>query len=341
MNNPYSLVFGIEPSERVPRIEKKREIVNSFLENTQRVHMITGVRGSGKTVFMTGIRKTFQEMEDWVTVELSTEKDMLSSLVGKLANNESLVSIFKSAKINLSFLGFGLEIKGAAPITDTEVAVQRLLEALKKKGKKLLVAVDEAVDNRYVREFVSVFQILIRDEMPIYLIMTGLFENIDELQNEKNLTFLHRAPKIPLGPLNIGTMAESYKRELKVSDDVSVKMAQLTKGYSFAFQVLGYCSWENGGDYEKALPMAKQYLEEYVYDKIWAELSAKDKRILYGAAKTPSGVVKEIRDFLGLGSNEFTPYKKRLIRKGIISEESGYARFTLPFFDRFVIENYY
>ena len=40
-------------------------------------------------------------------------------------------------------------------------------------------------------------------------------------------------------------------------------------------------------------------------------------------------------------SNEFSPYKKRLMRKGIIGEEDGYARFALPLFDEFVKENYY
>ena len=30
-------------------------------------------------------------------------------------------------------------------------------------------------------------------------------------------------------------------------------MAKITKGYPFAFQVLGYYTFENGGSYEKAL----------------------------------------------------------------------------------------
>ena len=341
MNNPYSLVFGKEPPEQIPRVEKKRNVVNSFLEDTQRVFMITGVRGSGKTVFLNDIKKMFREMDDWVTVELSTERDMLNGLVGKLSNEEKLSAIFKSAKINLSFLGFGLEVKGVAPVTDIEVAVKRLLEALKKSGKKLLVLADEAVDNQYVREFVSVFQIMIRDELPIYLLMTGLYENIDDLQNEKNLTFLHRAPKLGLGSLNIGAMAESYKREIKVDDETSIRMAQLTKGYSFAFQVLGYCTWNNGGDYKKAIPETKQYLDEYIYDKIWFELSDKDKKILSVIARSSAGEVKEIREMLNLKPNEFSPYRKRLVRKGVISEERGVAKITLPFFDRYIIENYY
>ena len=85
----------------------------------------------------------------------------------------------------------------------------------------------------------------------------------------------------------------------------------------------------------------KQYLEEYVYDKIWSELSEKDKKITYAISQPETGRVRDIREKLGMESNEFSPYKKRLIRKGIIGEEDSYARFVLPLFDEYVKENYF
>ena len=68
--------------------------------------------------------------------------------------------------------------------------------------------------------------------------MTGLYENINSLQNEKSLTFLYRAAKIELKPLNLRTIAENYHSKLSVDEETALKMARLTKGYSFAFQVL-------------------------------------------------------------------------------------------------------
>jgi len=44
--------------------------------------------------------------------------------------------------------------------------------------------------------------------------MTGLFENIDALQNEKNLTFLYRAPKVKLQPLDKGAVKQKYQENL-------------------------------------------------------------------------------------------------------------------------------
>ena len=40
-------------------------------------------------------------------------------------------------------------------------------------------------------------------------------------------------------------------------------------------------------------------------------------------------------------TNEFNPYRERLIRKGIISgEERGYVQLLLPFFDQYTLANY-
>jgi hypothetical protein len=171
--------------------------------------------------------------------------------------------------------------------------------------------------------------------------MTGLYENIDDLQNEKSLTFLHRAPKLHLSPLSIGTMAASYRKNLCCDEPESIRLAQLTNGYSYAFQVLGYCMIEKGCNFEEARVLLKQYLEEYVYDKIWSELSEKDKSLISAIAESGTRKIKDVREKLGLASNEFGPYKKRLIRKGILSDEKGLARLTLPLFDEFVRENYY
>ena len=152
---------------------------------------------------------------------------------------------------------------------------------------------------------------------------------------------LHFAPKIELKPLNIGTIANNYKNMFSLSDEKALQMAKLTRGYSFAFQVLGYFTWENGGNYEEVISDFKQFLDEYVYDKIWSELSAKDKFVLHGIANTDSAQIADIREVLNITTNEFNPYRKRLIKKGLLNGENrGYVYFTLPMFEDYVLENY-
>jgi hypothetical protein len=342
--NPYTLVFGKEPAQYIHRAVQMNQILDSFLDEmpSQQIFVITGVRGAGKTVLMTEVSKKIASHMDWVVVELNPERDMLNSLAAKLSSDHTLAGIFQSAKINLSFFGFGVEIGGVPPITDIEMALTRMLMSLKKSGKKVLITVDEAVNTRNMRVFVSVFQILIRQDLPVFLLMTGLYENVHKLQNEKSLTFLYRAPKIELKPLNIGIIADNYQINFKIDREKALDMAKMTKGYAFAFQALGYFCWEQGVLSDAAVTDYKLYLEEYVYEKVWSELSANDKKICYGIAKTESGKISDIRSLLKLETNQFNPYRKRLIRKGLIQGDTyGYVSFALPLFESFVLENTY
>ena len=69
----------------------------------------------------------------------------------------------------------------------------------------------------------------------------------------------------------------------------------------------------------------------------WYGLGA--KRVV-SARELSIAEIKEIREHLGMETNEFNPYRKRLIKKGIVSGETrGYVFFTLPLFERYVIDN--
>lgn len=343
VGNPYTLIFGKEPSQSISRASQSVEIIESFCSEapSQQIYMITGVRGTGKTVFMTDITQKIRQKKNWIVVELNSERNLLESLAAKLCSEDDLVKIFQGAKINLSFLGLGLEITGTTPVTDIETALTRMLESLKKHGKRVLIAIDEVISTPNMRVFANAFQIFIRQDLPVFLLMTGLYENINALQNEKSLTFLYRAPKLELEPLNIGAVARNYKKTFRLDDPTALKMAKLTRGYSFAFQVLGYFTWENDGRPEDVLDDYRQYLEDYVYEKIWSELSKGDKKILYGIAQSATGKISDIREILHMETNQFNPYRKRLLKKGIINgDERGYVRFVLPLFEQFVLENY-
>ena len=115
-------------------------------------------------------------------------------------------------------------------------------------------------------------------------------------------------------------------------------MAALTKGYSFAFQALGYSAWRHNLKEKACMEEYRQLLEEYVYEKIWSELSPKDRRIVTGIASCPGGRIADINRALSLKQDEINQYRKRLIDKGIVSgDDYGYLQFTLPLFDRFAL----
>lgn len=340
MGNPFTLVFGKKPIQYISRTAQTHMIVEHFQseESSNQIYMITGVRGSGKTVMMTNISQILKNDDTWIVVELNPNRDLLQSLAAKLNSIRELNTLFMKAKFDFSALGFGVSIEQAVPISDIESAISLMLGEIKKSGKKLLITIDEVTNCEYMKVFVSAFQIFVREEYPIYLLMTGLYENIHQLQNDKSLTFLYRAPKIVLEPLNFTAIKKCYLDIFKIDSAKAEDMAALTKGYPFAFQVLGYLCWEkrNNLELEQIIPDYDQYLDEYAYSKIWSELSALDKKIIIEMSVSKETKVKNIREKLQMKSELFAVYRERLKRKGLVdTSQYGSMTLILPRFDEF------
>lgn len=342
MKNPFSLTFGKEPLSLISRNLQNEEIISSFKADNPdyQVCMITGVRGSGKTVAMTTIANELRQDENWLVVDLNPERDLLNALAAELSTNKDIFAYLKNAQINISAFGFGVGISGEQEIKDVTVLLNTILENITKENKRILVTIDEVTANKNIKEFVSQFQIFIRKNYNVFLLMTGLYENIYDLQNEKSLTFLYRAPKIELKPLSIPLIMQKYKEIFALKDEQALAMAKLTEGYPFAYQVLGYLCFKNKTSYEKVLFEFDSCLEEYVYEKIWSELSSMDKVILAAMAKSSSTKVASIREAANLDSNIFNVYRKRLLKKGVVrTPEYGHLAFSLPRFREFVLRN--
>ena len=343
MSNPFTLDFGIKPGQFISRISQTKEILSTFDDDnpTRHIYMITGVRGSGKTVLLSSIASTMSDKENWYVIELNPSRDMLESLAGKIYSIPGMKKHFIKAKLDFTAFGLGVSVEDGLDITDIEVALEKMLDEIRKEGKRLLILIDEVAKSREIKVFSHSFQMFLRKELPVFLLMTGLYENIYELQNEKSLTFLYRAPKLILEPLNAITIANSYEKILNISEDDSIRMSKLTKGYPFAYQVLGYLYWDKRPQrLEEILPLYDQYLCEYVYEKIWSELSELDKKVMIAISQHPDRIrTKELRNALGMDSGLFSVYRDRLFRKGILDvSEYGYISVALPRFSDFVVK---
>ena len=341
MNNPFTLSFGKKPTQFISRITQTNEIIENFQASdpSNQIYMLTGVRGSGKTVLMTTIANSMREDDNWIVLELNPERDLLQSLAAKLYSIPQMHALFMKARLDVSALGIGVSIENAVPVTDIEHALEIMLDEIKKAKKRLLITVDEVTNSAHIRVFASAFQIFLRRDCPVFLLMTGLYENLYDLQNDKSLTFLYRAPKMVLEPLNFTAVKRRYMDIFSLEGKQAEQMAMLTKGYPFAFQVLGYLYWEKRDrmTIEDMMPEYDQYLEEYVYSKIWSELSELDRRIVNEMAVSGETKIKNIRERLGMKSEQFSVYRERLKRKGVVSSEQyGYLTLALPRFDEFV-----
>lgn len=87
-------------------------------------------------------------------------------------------------------------------------------------------------------EIKSIHNFFGRVTTPIIQRYTDLQTIFDDF-NDKPLIFPFRAPKIQLSPLSIFSIASSHKYIFDIDDDESISLAKATKGYAFAYQVLG------------------------------------------------------------------------------------------------------
>lgn len=204
MNNPSTITFVKKTKQYTERIIQTKKIIDSFMEEDPSIqmYMITGDRGCGKTVMMTSISNTLSEEKNWYCIDLNPDRDLLNSLATKLYDLPNMKKLALKAKLDLSAFGFGDTIEEDYPITDIEDAIERMLDQLRKSKKRVLITIDDVIANEHVKVFARSFQSFVRADCPIFLIITGLHKNIYELQNDKGLNYLYRAPKVALSPHN-------------------------------------------------------------------------------------------------------------------------------------------
>lgn len=341
MDNPFTITFGKQPNKLIKRYEDTDRIVSTFIsENAvSQTFLIEGIRGSGKTVLMTTTAKQLEEKKDWIVINLNPTMDLLANLALRLDDICNLKSDLFSKGFNVSVAGFGLGINADVKNTDYVGIIDKAFKKLKNK-KKVLITIDEVQHDNNMRIFASQFQIFVRQDYPIFLIMTGLHENIDEIQNDPALTFLLRTPKIVTGPLSMIQISRNYREIFKIGEEKGQELANLTRGYAFAFQALGVACWDHGTDKMNAvLEEYDDLLDDFVYKKIWTMLSEREKAVVR-AISEDEVATGEICKRISMNHGTFSRYRENLISKSIAeSNRYGYLSLALPRFYE-VTKNY-
>lgn len=339
--NPFNTSFGKTPLHRIARHSEFATITDTFDDGNPEtnVFVLTGPRGSGKTVMLTAVKQHYEHTEGWITVDLLPDGDMLQALAASLYATGKLKKLFLKTEFSFSFQGLGITIGSGEPVTDVLSFLTRELAYLKRKNIRLLITIDEVTGSQNMRTFAHAFQHFLRDDYEIFLLMTGLHENVSALQNEKTLTFLYRAPKINLGPLSLPDIASTYKDIFSISNKEAIELAKFTKGYAYAFQILGSLLYKRN-----SFAIDEEILREFdglmfarSYSKIWAELTPKERTLLRIIQERDASSNKEITSTGAFNDKELPVYKNRLYNKGILDmPERGTFRFSLPRFDIFV-----
>lgn len=340
MTNQFSVTFGQLPSSYITRKHISEKICNEFCLDFPLTHtyIITGVRGSGKTVLLTSVSKTMQTKSDWLVVDVNPNREILEQIASGIYENAHVKHLFLKKSFSFSFHGFGFSLEGDTPVSNIKTILEKMLEVLKKHNQKLLITIDEASNSSHMRSFVHDIQSLLRNDYSIFVLMTGLYENVNSLQNNKNLTFLYRAPKIDLGPLDMNLIKKEYASIFTNENEETIQnLAELTNGYAFAYQVVGYLfsKYRKISDIYNELD---QYLSSYVYEKIWSALPKNEKAYL-SCFSNETMPVDEIIAKVPYNEKSCSVYRDRLIKRGLINgDEHGKVSLVLPRFDIFILK---
>ena len=339
--NPFNIVFGFGSKSIIERQGEKNEIIDTFSSPiaASPIFILTGVRGCGKTSLLSSINNYFNATSDWIVININPLENINEQIAAGIYNNKNYKFLFLEKEFSFSFSGISFSIKGNNEISDIISLIKKMLEVLKKKNKRVLISIDEVSSSKNIKSFIHTFQILHREGFDIFAIFTGLYENVSALENEKTLTFLYRAPKIELKALNLNKITDSYKNIFKIDTDKAKEFALLTKGYAYAYQVLGSLLWkkEEAEIDDELLSQYDEILANNSYEKIYIELPQKEKELLKVISNSDTCSNAEIQNALNMKKNELSVYKSRLKKRGIIDiQERGVIKFTLPRFKEFI-----
>lgn len=339
LKNPFNISFGEEPTKLIERKDQLNEVIETFISDTPttKTLILTGPRGCGKTVLLAQVKKHISSLDDWITIDLNPFTNMLEDLASKLYDKGKLKKLFLTKEFNFSFHGFSFTINGKNPITNVNTLLEVMFKYLKEKKIKVLILIDDIACNDNVKAFIYSYQSFLRDSFNVFLLMTGLFENISELENSNNLTFLLRTPKVFLNKLSSRAITYSYQEIFEINEDEAFNLAKRTNGYAYAYQLLGNLlfKYNTSSITNKILEEYDLSLEDNVYAKIWSNLSTKDKELCFAISN--SNNISDILVNTKLNNSSLQVYKKRLQKQGIIDIETrGKITFILPRFKEFV-----
>lgn len=357
MNNPFNPSFGKVPPIYIDRTQQIEELVSELKnpDSPYQTTLIYGQRGSGKTAFTSALCQEIEKEKDFIILNIPSTGNILLSYTQGIYNKTSK-SIQKTLDsldgISLSVFGVQIEYnKKDQSQINYQLVLEKILKKLSEQKITVLAVIDEIKASAELRNFISIYQILLQQNLPVRLVMAGLPQNVSELQNDNQLTFLLRAPRITLEPLDSSNVRFNYKKAFenggKTIDEKALdKMTKACCGYAYAFQLLGWLAWKNSSktitekDINSILDEYKMLLFRNAYIKIAENFSQMDKLFVITMAKDSTATsMKKLVEKTGKSNAYLSNYRARLLDSQVIKQTSyGYVGFVLPYFREFVNE---
>ncbi len=326
--NPFTVTADQVPEDTYIITENINEIVENFSYDrpAESIYKIVGVGGTGKTVVLRMVVEKLKGMSNgesgWLFFDINASGDILKQIAERFAEE-----------------GFRYLPKKDGMFWDIGVEVEGMIQQVQQK--KILIAIDDVSKSPQMIKVISEYGRWLRAGYPVYFICTGSYENMHELSSVKNLTFFRRAVTLNTEPLNVVRMSELYRRKLHIDSAQAREMAKVTKGHVYAFQRLGalyFDKKETETLYGDIIPELKAELFSRYYENIWKEMAELDRFLAKLLVDKEEYKREEVLRMMGDKAKNYSMYRDRLIKKGILNSRQGYISLALPFFAEYMKE---
>lgn len=365
VRNPYRATLGANPPMLVGREEEIEECDRALRNGPgthERISLVSGPRGVGKTVLLNKFEEVGRSHSWWVISETASHGfiERLRDAAYQIAVEQLRSSRTRIRGISLPH-GFGVTLEDAekhspkltlrAALTDLLTLQAEIDRHLGQEPVGVFITLDELHHSQRdeVIEFGTTIQHLVREDREIAVAMAGIPSAVKPLlasdAGSNPVTFLRRANMIELGLVSDDESRRALEEPLldlafswePAALDQAVKACA---GYPFMIQLVGQeaflCREGNAitaSSVARSLPVARRKLGQLVHEPALADLSEKDRQFLAVMARNDGPTrTSDIADHLGVGASYVSVYRARLIEAGIIAAPSyGHVDFELPY----------
>lgn len=374
--NPFSPGAGAPPPELVGRdaiFEEARILLGRTRQRRSvQSFMLTGLRGVGKTVLLSEIKRmAYGENVLPVAIEAAEDKPLASILVAPLKKvlfeldrmqgakdkvKRGLVALrnfIGTIKIEIGDLGLGIDPqRGFADSGDLEYDLSELFtcvaEAAAEKNKGVVVLVDEIqyLPEKELGALIMAMHRMQQDSLPLALVGAGLPILPGLAGNAKSYAErLFRFP--PVGALSEADSILAIRNpltqaEVRIDDDAVRRVYEISKGYPYFLQEWGYQLWNavaqepiHISDVEAIHSCVLARLDSSFFRVRMERLTKSEKEFLFAMAEVQDTEIRigAVAEQLHVSVGALGPRRSSLIKKGMIySPAYGSIAFSVPLF---------
>ena len=246
--------------------------------------------------------------------------------------------------------GFADHANLALDLTDVFLAVG---QAAAERGRGVVLLFDEVqfLSKQQLEAVIEALHKMVQRKLPITLVGAGL-PQIAELAGDAK-SYAERLFKFPaIGVLSATDAEAALARPAEdegvtYSSDALVEAVATTGGYPYFLQELGYAVWRvaegpviTRDDVVTTVPGYEAKLEESFFRVRLGRATELQRAYLRAMAQLGPEPQKasDVADVMGRTSPNLAPTRAELINMGLLyTPEHGYAAFTVPHFDKFIL----